>query len=619
MCFFLPLAKSADLATDAKALLAFKEKIKNNDSSSALASWNASTSVCTSWIGISCSSNSSSTQRVIAVELPEASLFGQIDPSTLGLLDALQNLSLKSNGFSGELPSDLANCISLRRLFLQSNAFSGSLPASAFLLWPSLVQIDLSFNNFSGSIPQSITNASLLQSVNLQNNSFSGQIPEIKSSTLETFNVANNELEGQIPSSLSNFSSLSFSGNGELCGIPLNVTCNTSTPLPASPSTGSNRKPKSKLSDGAIVGIVIGAVLGGCVLLLIFGFIAGRRQPNGKTSSARVNPANNLEGGAMSPQRDALTESPLHEQAATGEARLVFVGNESRDTFDIESLLRASAEVMGVGSLGTAYKAMLETLLEHEMIVVVKRLNFKYKREYRRHLNVLATLRHQNLVPVKAWYFFEDEKLVVYDYIHGNSLHALLYGDRPMEWEKRLRVAGMVANVLAYMHERDVVHGDVKSSNVLIDAQDDARVTDYGLVHLAVNLPLTAVRNTGYNAPEIFNLSRMTIKGDVYSFGVLLLEMLTGKSPLPVAGRPNGAVMDLPRWVQSVVREQWTAEVFDLEIMRFEYIQEEMMQLLQIALPCVSPSPDQRPTMADLAISIDSLRRSDDEESVASL
>lgn len=183
-----------------------------------------------------------------------------------------------------------------------------------------------------------------------------------------------------------------------------------------------------------------------------------------------------------------------------------------------------------------------------------------------------------------------------------------------MDWETRLRVASTVANTLAYIHTQNVVHGNVRASNVLMDSDGEVYVTDYGLVPLAISLP---VKNSGYTPREVTDLSKMTTKGDVYSFGVLLLELLTGRSPLPTTtGRHNGVVVDLPLWVQSVVSEQWTAEVFDLEIMKFEYIQEEMMLLLGIALNCVSPSPDQRPSMRSLAISIESLRSSDDEASL---
>lgn len=594
MCFFLHLASAGNLTTDAEALLLFKENTGNQN----LASWNQSniSSICTNWTGVTCS-NDSSPQRVVVLWLPDRSLSGRIPPNTIGKLDAVQNLSLGLNEFNGELPLDLANCTSLRRLLLQNNRFSGPLWASAFNAWPFLMEVDLSFNNFNGSIPQSITNVSSLQTLNLQNNSFSGPIPAITTPYLESFNVANNELDGTIPSSLARFSATSFTGNEGLCGKPLENAC------PGEAPSSSTKKP-SKLSDGAIVGIVIGGV---CLLLLLFGLIA--RNKSSKSPSARVFDIQKVQRGEGNVQEGTAREAEEEEPIAIAEEKLVFVDNSSREAFDIEGLLRASAEVMGKGCLGTAYKAMLE----NDLVVVVKRLNFEYKEDYKRHLDVLGKLQHPNLVPIKAWYFSKEEKLLVYDYIHGSLFNHLYYGGKPMDWETRLRVASTVANTLAYIHTQNVVHGNVRASNVLMDSDGEVYVTDYGLVPLAISLP---VKNSGYTPREVTDLSKMTTKGDVYSFGVLLLELLTGRSPLPTVGRHNSVIVDLPLWVQSVVSEQWTAEVFDLEIMKFEYIQEEMMLLLGIALNCVSPSPDQRPSMHSLAISIESLRSSDDEASL---
>lgn len=605
MCFFLQLASAGNLTTDAEALLLFKENTGNQDNKN-LASWNQSniSSICTNWAGVICN-NDSSPQRVVVLWLPGQSLSGQIPPNTLGKLDAVQNLSLGSNEFNGELPLDLANCTSLRRLLLQNNSFSGPLWASAFNAWPSLMEVDLSFNNFNGSIPQSITNVTSLQTLNLQNNSFSGPIPAITTSYLESFNVANNELNGTIPSSLSRFSATSFTGNEGLCGKPLENACPGEITDKAPSSSINTTKKPSKLSGGAIVGIVIG---GACLLLLLFGLIA--RNKSNKSPSARVFDIEKVQRGEGNVQEGTAREAEEEEAIAIAEEKLVFVDNSCREAFDIEGLLRASAEVMGKGSLGTAYKAIL---LENDLVVVVKRLNFEYKADYKRHLDVLGQLHHPNLVPIKAWYFSKEEKLLVYDYIHGSLYNHLYFGEKPMDWETRLRVASTVANTLAYIHTQNVVHGNVRASNVLMDSDGEVYVTDYGLVPLASSLP---VKNSGYTPREVTDLSKMTTKGDVYSFGVLLLELLTGRSPLPTVGRHNGVVVDLPLWVQSVVSEQWTAEVFDLEIMKFEYIQEEMMLLLGIALNCVSPSPDQRPSMHSLAISIESLRSSDDEASL---
>ena len=134
-------------------------------------------------------------------------------------------------------------------------------------------------------------------------------------------------------------------------------------------------------------------------------------------------------------------------------------------------------------------------------------------------------------------------------------------------------------------------------------------MSDFGLSVFAGPGPVGG-RSNGYRAPEASEGRKQTQKSDVYSFGVLLLELLTGKCPSVVesGGSAYGGVVDLPRWVQSVVREEWTAEVFDLELMRYKDIEEEMVGLLQIAMTCTAPAPDQRPRMTHVLKMIEELR-----------
>lgn len=188
-------------------------------------------------------------------------------------------------------------------------------------------------------------------------------------------------------------------------------------------------------------------------------------------------------------------------------------------------------------------------------------------------------------------------------------------GRTPLDWTTRLKIAAGAARGIAFIHSScktlKLTHGNIKSTNILIDKAGNARVSDFGLAIFAS--PSTAPRSNGYRAPEAALEGRkITQKSDVYSFGVLLLELLTGKCPTVVdnggPGTGYGGVIDLPRWVQSVVREEWTAEVFDLELMRYKDIEEEMVGLLQIAMACTSASPDQRPKMSYVVKMIDELR-----------
>ncbi|KAE8729708.1 putative inactive receptor kinase [Hibiscus syriacus] len=227
-------------------------------------------------------------------------------------------------------------------------------------------------------------------------------------------------------------------------------------------------------------------------------------------------------------------------------------------------------------------------------------------------MEMLGQIRHENVVPLRAFYYSKDEKLLVSDFMRDGSLSALLHGSRgsgrtPLGWDNRMRIALSTARGLAHLHvSGKVIHGNIKASNILLRPEQEACISDFGLNPLFGNTTPPS-RVASYRAPEVLETRKVSFKSDVYSFGVLLLELLTGKAPNQASLGEEG--IDLPRWVQSVVREEWTAEVFDVELMRYHSIEEEMVQLLQIAMTCVSTAPDQRPTMPEVVRMIEEMNR----------
>ncbi|KAI4306981.1 hypothetical protein L6164_030215 [Bauhinia variegata] len=594
----------ADLNSDRQALTEFSSVVPH----ARKLNWNISSPVCSSWLGVTCNSNGT---RVVAIHLPGVGFAGSIPENSIGKLDALKTLSLHSNGLSGNLPSDILSIPSLQCVYLQHNNFSGPIPSS---ISPKLVSLDISFNSFSGSIPPAFQNLRRLTWLYLQHNSISGPIPDINLPRLKFLNFSYNYLNGSIPSSLQKFSYDSFVGNSLLCGPPLNRCSSTTfSPSPSpvyephSPATTENGKATTHKKSFGVASILALAV-GGFAFLSVFILVITIRYFRRKNSQS----SDILKGKASCAGKPAVNSKDFGSGVQEAERNKLFFFEGSSHSFDLEDLLKASAEVLGKGSYGTAYKAVLED----GTTVVVKRLKEVVvgKREFEQQMEVVGKFgRHPNVMPLRAYYYSKDEKLLVYNYMPGDSLFALLHGNRgagrtPLDWDSRMKILLGTAKGIDFIHSEGgpkFTHGNIKSSNVLITQDLEGCVSDIGLTSV-MNSPATISRANGYRAPEAADSQKITHKSDVYSFGVLLLEMLTGKIPLRYPGYDD--VVDLPRWVKSVVREEWTAEVFDEELLRGQYVEEEMVQMLQIALACVAKVPEMRPRMDEVARMIEEIK-----------
>ncbi|KAL6984847.1 hypothetical protein U1Q18_018228, partial [Sarracenia purpurea var. burkii] len=423
---------------DKQALLSFFSQILHANR----LQWNSSDSAC-NWVGVQCNANSSG---VYSLRLPAVGLLGSIPANTIGQLTQLRVLSLRSNRLSGQIPLDFSNLKSLRNLYLQNNQFSGEFPASIIDL-SRLNRLDLSGNNFTGKIPVAVGNLTQLTGFFLQNNGFTGELPNINgSANLLNFNVSNNHLNGSIPASLSKFPASAFAGNIGLCGEPL-PPCSpfgaSPAPSPSSipPPENPSGKRNKKLSTASIVAISVAAALCFILLLLILLLRLRKRQhhrrlaakPDQKLPATARSAAVAAEAGTSS-SKDEVTGGGgggASSSVEQGERNsLVFFEGGGVYGFDLEDLLRASAEVLGKGGGGTSYKAVLEEEEEYGgTTVVVKRLKdvVVSQKEFESQMEVLGEMKHDNVVPLRAYYYSKDEKLLVYDFMPRGSLSALLH------------------------------------------------------------------------------------------------------------------------------------------------------------------------------------------------
>ncbi|KAL1559204.1 non-specific serine/threonine protein kinase [Salvia divinorum] len=583
-------------------------------------------------------------------------LQGQIDVDSLAGLSYLRTLSFINNNFQGSMP-DWRKLRALKSLYLSANHFSGQIANDAFQGMESLKKVYLSDNRFTGPIPASLASPRMVE-VGLHNNHFSGPIPAIHSQNLQVFNVSNNELQGPVPPSLLKLDPSSFTGNKGLCGGPNGPSCNPPKPPPdlepvlhplppPPPALRSHKKPSSV--SPAIIAIIILSILLALLLLLFLLLLCrwmlleedgdddgdgdGEKPqqkdimgplPVGALSVAigtsprevggrgeKQKQKQTLPGGAVS-VRIGASPSPRGLTGASPSpltTKLSFV-REDRQKFDLQDLMRASAEVLGSGSFGSSYKAVL---VDGDALVVkrFKQMNNISKEDFHDHMKRLGRLKHPNLLPLVAYLYRREEKLVVFDFVPNNSLSKHLHDDgkrpkewpKPLSWASRLKAIKGVARGVAYLYAElprlSAPHGHLKSSNVMLDRDYNALLMDYTLSPI-VNPNQISQALMAYKCPEYAQTGRICRKSDVWCLGILILETLMGK--------PVGE--DLAKWVKGIVEEAKGkgAGMFDKNMERSERSLAEINKLLQIGIACCEEDLDKRLDLEEALTRIEKLQ-----------
>ncbi|GJN20329.1 hypothetical protein PR202_gb07695 [Eleusine coracana subsp. coracana] len=577
-------------------------------------------------------------------------LTGTIRPD-FGRLTRLAVLQLANNSLEGAIPTELGNCSSLMWLDLNSNRLTGPIPrrlgrqlgstplsgilagntlafvrnvptlkscdftrlysgaaVSGWTRYQTLEYLDLSYNALSGSIPEELGDMVVLQVLDLASNNFTGEIPWSlgKLRNLGVFDVSHNMLSGGIPYSFSNLSFLvqidvsdnnqtgeipqlgqlstlpatQYAGNPGLCGMPL-LPCSARPRATASVLADPPDNDRRATRTGTVVLAVLVAAGLACLVAASALIIVG--------CGARA-----AEGGAGGDDAEQPAgRDPHGHHLEAGQGSLV-----------------------GSGGFGEVFKA---TLKDGSCVAIKKLIHLSYQgdREFTAEMETLGKIKHCNLVPLLGYCKVGEERLLVYEYMAHGSLEDALHGRQLLlPWQRRKRIARGAAKGLCFLHHNcipHIIHRDMKSSNVLLDGDMEARVADFGMARLIsaldTHLSVSTLAGTpGYVPPEYYQSFRCTAKGDVYSLGVVLLELITGRRP---TDKEDFGDTNLVGWVKMKVREGNAKEVVDPEIVvaAVDGEETEMARFLELALQCVDDFPSKRPNLLQV---VATLREIDD-------
>nr|XP_010939661.1 LRR receptor kinase SERK2 [Elaeis guineensis] len=523
-------------------------KRKLNASGSQLVDWNTNQVNPCTWNSVICDNNN----NVIQVTLPNMGFTGTLSPR-IGELSYLTVLSLPDNNITGGIPESFGNLSSLTNLNLENNLLSGEIPASLGRL-SKLSILTLNQNKLTGNIPESLSNLPGLNDIGLAFNHLSGLVPD------RLFQVAK----------------YNFTGNNLNCGSNFPHPCASNVP-----GQGGSSNPE--------IGIVLGSV-GGVIGLLVIGaaFLFCKVRRKGYRREVFVDVAGEVDRRIAFGQLKRFAWREL--QLAT-------------ENFSEKNIL-------GQGGFGKVYKGVLPDNTK----IAVKRLTYYGnpggEAAFLREVELISVAVHRNLLRLFGFCTTPTERLLVYPFMQNLSVAYRLRDFKPgepvLDWPTRKRVALGTARGLEYLHEHcnpKIIHRDVKAANVLLDEDFEAVVGDFGLAKLVdvrSTSVTTQVRGTmGHIAPEYLSTGRSSEKTDVFGYGIMLLELVTGQRAIDFSRLEEEDDVLLLDHVKKLEREKRLDAIVDRNLKK-NYDSQEVEMMIQVALLCAQASPEDRPTMSEV-------------------
>ncbi|MCD9641483.1 hypothetical protein HAX54_027680 [Datura stramonium] len=553
----------------------------------------------------------SSCVKLLELDVSHNSLAGTI-PKIVGQLKSLNILDLSENRLYGTVPAEIGGTTFLMELRLENNTLTGEIPSSIGN-WSSLVSLSLSHNGLTGPIPEALAKLTYLQSVDLSFNKLTGVLPKQLGDLghLSSFNISHNQLQGELPSNgfFNTISPYSVSANPSLCGAAVNRSCSSVMPKPivlnpnstdSTPSTvpKSFRHEKKILSISALIAIGAAAVIFvGVIAITVLNIRVRSVTPRSAAAALTFS------GG------DDFSNSPSTD---ANSGKLVMFSGDPDFSTGAHALLNKDCE-LGRGGFGAVYR----TVLGDGHPVAIKKLTVsslvKSQEDFEREVRKLGKVSHRNLVNLEGYYWTPSLQLLIYEFVAGGNLYKHLHegsGGCFLSWNERFNIILGTAKSLAHLHQMNVIHYNLKSSNILIASSGEPKVADYGLARLLPMLDRYVLSSKiqsalGYMAPEFAcKTVKITEKCDVYGFGVLVLEVVTGKRPVEYMEDDVVVLCDM---VRGALEEGRVEDCIDARL-QGKFPADEAIPVMKLGLICTSQVPSNRPDMAEVVNILELIR-----------